>query len=344
MRFSDVEKSKIAFIVGSGRSGTTLLTRILNSNSKLISSIENDFVSTYFNHFRNRKSYTEKDIDKIVEYLWIYKSINQNIWKIDEDHLRTFLTQNISSLTFKSVFKTLLYHFNGNISDKAFTYCIDKNPFYLYRLKEFGKYFDDAKFIFIVRDYRGKFASRKKLGNKVSMAYGISWNRQQKMLLNFQKKHPESCTLIRYEDLVSAPEKVIKQICDFLNIPMESTMLEHEKTENVPFENFSADISQKEHLKLWHSNINNKINTDSISKWKTELTLKETKVLEHFCGKTGELFGYETTTSPSILTRFFVELRYRPLFIFIFFTPRIKKAAHKMPLSWQRQLVRMLKR
>jgi hypothetical protein len=47
-------------------------------------------------------------------------------------------------------------------------------------------------------------------------AIGVYWLSYNQAILEFCEKNPDCCTLVRYEDLVTAPEDVVADVLDFI--------------------------------------------------------------------------------------------------------------------------------
>ncbi len=346
MNVDNINKGTFGFIVGSGRSGTTVLTKILNSHSKICCpTAENFFLSSFLQLFGKKTSFTKQEIDAIIDNLWNLDTINQHIWKINSDNLKQLLQRHKKNLDFVLLMKIIFAHFGGNTQQDNFAYFLDKNPHYVYYLKELNSIFPDAKFIFIVRDYRGKYNSVKKVRNRFLSAVGISWAIQQKKILNFQKLHPDKCLLIRYEDLTYTPNDTLQTICRFLSIDFEEQMLRHFEVSKIEYQKLPLDEATIRNQLKWHENSERPLNTQSVNKWQQELSDKEIKMLDYYCGKTGELFGYKPIYKPfSIWEKLLIEIRYRPLFILIHGFPYGKKLFFRLSINQQRKLILFLKR
>jgi hypothetical protein len=85
---------------------------------------------------------------------------------------------------------------------------------------------EDAKIICIVRDYRDVVASIMKRGKKdLTVAKG-RWIRGIDMMYELSTQYPEKVIVVSYEDLVKNTESILRQLCDFLKISFQEDMLE----------------------------------------------------------------------------------------------------------------------
>ncbi len=345
MNIDTIHKGRFGFIIGSGRSGTTLLTKIINSHKDICApTAENYFLIAYLYHFTKKKTISIKDIEFIVDNLWHLNTVHQYVWKINYSHLKKILKTNLSRLDFNLLMKVIFAHFNGNTKKDDYSFFFDKNPFYIDNLKKIHSVFPKAKYIFIVRDYRGKYNSIKKVRRWFIPAFGISWYIQHEKILDFFTQNPEQSLLIRYEDLTSHPEKTIQEIISFLNLSPDANMLRHFEISKTNYSTLPIDKYNKQNQLKWHKNSDNPINAKSNEKWKTELSDKEIKMLDYYCGKTGKLFEYEPIYKEfSIWEKLLIEFQYRPLFILIHGFPKMKKLFFKLPLHFQYKIIKLLK-
>ena len=98
---------KIAFIVGMGRSGTTLLTNMLNSNPEIIACPENEFVIHSYNSFYQKDFNDEKVIDAFIDMFDHNFNRFISIWKPGSE-LKNEMSANLSISTIHSHKKTCL--------------------------------------------------------------------------------------------------------------------------------------------------------------------------------------------------------------------------------------------
>lgn len=87
--------------------------------------------------------------------------------------------------------------------------------------------FPEARFIHIVRDGRAVCASIKKLNWGPNNAYMASrhWADRLMQALTVELAEPETCLRVYYEDLVSEPDRILSEICDFIDVPFEKNMI-----------------------------------------------------------------------------------------------------------------------
>ena len=126
-----------------------------------------------------------------------------------------------------------------------------------------GDVFPQSKFIHIIRDGRDVASSYLKMERYDTILEAANrWTNSIELAQAFGSKIKDNYMEIRYEDLVTHPDKSIKKVCDFLDVVYNSDMLDH--------------ISQVEKLgdtdKSHHANLSKPISSESIGKWKHNLS------------------------------------------------------------------------
>src|ERR1035437_486941 len=101
----EIKKLPIVFIVGIGRSGTSLLQTILDANPEVITANESPFVLFLKQKYSGVKNWNSEKLDEFVVDL--YKDIRfALLWKINADDLRKILTSySLAELDFPTICK-----------------------------------------------------------------------------------------------------------------------------------------------------------------------------------------------------------------------------------------------
>ena len=108
-----------------------------------------------------------------------------------------------------------------------------------------------AKFIHLIRDPRDQYEAILNKSNKPQFL-GVAtarWMYSATLAKNNQTKFPGRYLVIRYEDLVSEPEKTIQAVCEFLEVEYDLAMVKMEHvarfSDDEPFEPRSSPLSTK---------------------------------------------------------------------------------------------------
>lgn len=164
-------------------------------------------------------------------------------------------------------------------------------------VNEIRRDFPSAKFIFLIRDPRAIVASVLKR-NWLFSKYQNKPRRYMKsifgitsLLLDGEKFINETKTetdlLLKYEDLVLHPDETIQEICNFLSIEFESSML-----------NGHAALDEKlrvskKRITNTHENINKSISADFIFSFRKTLSNQQISFVENRLKKSMEVYNYE---------------------------------------------------
>lgn len=204
------------FILGTQRSGTTLLARILSGHPNFYVQNEGMPVRKIFDSAKsihdistniNKQFYKSRNSGSISDFL---KRKNAKSWGYKDPQL----TEYIDSLELI-------------ISESE---CA-------------------TKFILIVRDARGVVNSY--IDNKWGLgtnAYtgALRWKREINDQLCFMEKYPDLFLLVRFEDLLQDMESCIRAICDHIDIEYEPCMLQyHQKKADFKVKRENINTNRK---------------------------------------------------------------------------------------------------
>lgn len=334
-----------SFLLSSGRSGSTLLSNILNAHKKILSVPESTFLIVLSKMYGRKNHFTENDYKNIVERIWLRKEEFSKIWNINNGELlQSLLDKKPQKL--EEIIHEIYFSYNGARAKKSPAIIVDKNPLYFRFIKSIQKNYPKAKYILLVRDYRDRMASlrKSKFSNQLAnnLIKGIAWNKRNRQL--FKMSTRDNTILIKYEDLVTNPEKTITNICNFIGVSFEPQMLNFHQKETHDYEKIETSEEMNLYIQDMHKRSSNPISTDRIGVWKNQLSKNTVSTLETFCGKTGELFGYEQTLNNT----FFKNIQNRTALIpsitkgvILLF---LKKKSFSLPYPIQKMVVKLLKR
>lgn len=289
------QSPKMIFIVGMGRSGTTMLTNMLNLNSNVIACPENEFVLFTQSIFKNKNFEKESVVDEFIN-LFNYKfSKVISFWK-PKPELKSAIMK-LENKSFPNVCKQVYLNYPfANNENKEVTCIVDKNPVYSLYMDDLCKLFPDAKYIVLTRDYRDNIASRKKFSDKKNSLYSLatSWSYYYDTIFKSITKNQLEYTLLKYEDLVESPAETLRKLCTFINVDFNEKMLEFQNLskdiKNYVKQNLAIDDFNK--LNAMHENLEKKINSDRVESYKKELTSREVYICDKICYKYADIFNY----------------------------------------------------
>lgn len=265
-------KSEHFFIVGTERSGSSLLRSILGNHSE-INIIPND--GNFFGFYDKFKG---KSLNK-KEKIFLVNRIKEkgkklDKWNLDWGKIIAEVKKN-EYHQIEDIIKIIWEeHWNNSKgSIKAF-----KKPYAELYFKLILSLYPDALFIAIIRDPRAVYASRKyyKRRDKTINFKGLlsiyKWNQSEREIRRMKAKLKNRVKIVKYENLVQSPFEIIKEICNFLGIQMIKGIL----NTNKKFE-FNSNSSFEP------SNIGNKkrvIYKSSVEKWRKKISNSEIRLVE----------------------------------------------------------------
>ncbi len=159
----------------------------------------------------------------------------------------------------------------------------------------------DASFFIMVRDGRDILASRLNTGEFETDPRKVAdeWVGMLSDFHAFASQANVRAMEIRYEKLVDEPEHVLREVCEQVGVDYSPLMLSYHEQDMSLFRNPYGHLS--------HHQIARGLNTETIGRWRRDLS---TEQVDAFCEVAGELLdklGYlsadSETVSPSHLRR-----------------------------------------
>lgn len=241
------------FIVGVGRSGTSLLHSILGTHCKITAIPETSFLRRYVFGYSSYNNDYKRDplVNRVPEFFHNSKNFTGNRLGYFELYKKVLDSKSYGKLV------------------------VDKDP----RLVEFIPHllsnFENCKVIIVVRDPRDVLLSKKKAlwsSGRSFLSYCVSSYVQ---LSDGYKalKHNNVYTLV-YEDLIDNPNDTIELLCKNLNIDFDSNMLDFQSTARL--------LTDQSELS-WKKETFNPIDKKNKNKWQSELSPVESCTSAMLC-------------------------------------------------------------
>lgn len=227
------------FIIGSPRSGTSLLRLILTSHSQILVPPECGFIIWLHTKYASWNVTDNENSSKLESFLDDLIACKKfDTWMLDkiviEKQIASYKPANYAELC------AVVYCAFGVNSNKNFAIWGDKNNFHLNHLDELFGLYKNARFLHIVRDGRDVACSyREVMATKSKSPYApnldtnitniaLEWSNNVMKVDSFMSlMQPETAMTIRYEDLVSQTTPSVTGICEWLGIAYEADMLNY---------------------------------------------------------------------------------------------------------------------
>lgn len=291
---------KIIFVVGNSRSGTSLMMRLLSRSPQV--------------HFLNELHFFEKlwsanDANRPIDQAEAVALASQLLFidrynvlkRFEEAQYASEALALVQSLERDKIYRQDIYGavLRRRTLEQGKQIPGEKTPQNLFYLQEILAMFPNARVINMVRDPRAVLLSQKrKWRRKYDVDSYIKDHRKEvwRLKMNYHpitisklwvsaikaaqafREHPQVRN-VRFEEVTSRPNETLADICKFIGIPYEASMLE------VEYNGSSTDINlgQKRYG----------IQQKSNESWKEGLSKAEIFLCQWICGKYFDAFKYQ---------------------------------------------------
>lgn len=296
----------ILFLCGHRKGGTTMLNNLFDGHSQLsVYPVDINLLYGYFPKF-NQSGASEQDLLKRIQAV-VFKDIAklpQLAGIVDFKKLEANFLTNMEGCSFSDMSAVLPALLNGYADLNASTehqYLVAKETSIELYAKEIAGWLPNCRFIHLIRDPRDNFAAIKAGITKKYASYGDSeislmfsvivrnlWGIKmarvnQKLLGN------ERYRILRFEDLVAAPESTMREISTWLGIAYEESMLQPSicgrPTGGNSFENKTFSGISSEH----------------VGKWKERISDEEAAMIEFAFSDEMAAYGYAAESDDNVV-------------------------------------------
>lgn len=280
------------FIVGAGRSGTTLLRLMLDAHPDLAIPPETHFVPRLAKVCEHASNPQQAFLETVTSHRrWGDFHMNEEL-----------LAQRIAAIEPFDISEALRAFYELYAKRFGKSRWGDKTPGYVHRMIFIQGLLPEARFIHIIRDGRDVFLSTKDLWfgpNSVEEA-ARRWQSWIKEARRQSQKLPHYLET-RYEDLVSNTEATLRKISDFVDLPWDPSMLAYYDTAEERMSEIYQDIMaprgegvvRGEKRRAIHSLTSKPPQRDRIGRWRQEMTAIDRERFEEIAGKTLRELDYD---------------------------------------------------
>jgi len=287
------------FIVGVGRSGTSLLQSMLASHSDLSFLPETAFIRKYIAKNKLKTTIHANGISSALEIIQNDKTLS----RIEFD-FSDCLSSDLQNIDLEC-YKKMQLDAMGSTGKSRFG---DKDPRLIEFLPVVKQSFPEAFVVNIIRDPRDVLSSKKKAAwsaGRSTMFYAFANRVQLRLARQFGRKlFGKRYIEIVYEDLIKEPATQLKGLCNKLEMTYEDNLLDFGKQAKKL-------VSKAE--KSWKKETFGPLLSDNADKWKQQLNDREVALTELSCVGAFEIGNYKNSNAIkklSIITKLGVYLSY----------------------------------
>lgn len=271
------------FIVGAGRSGTTLLRRMLVASGQVHIPPETYVLSQVIEHYR-RNAYLDWPtlVNQCMALFELHPEFHT--FQITLRPLLPALHALPEDERRLARILDMFYRFHARQTGVDCERWGDKTPINTFALDDIYAVFPKARFIHLLRDGVDVVSSFMDTGLMPRLEDAAShWKASIRAVNRFALKHPKQCLELRYECLISNTVEEIKNICEFLNLDYKETMIESlEHTQSM------GDMQNYAHYK----HANEGVTPKHIGKGRKSLSQEERLALQVALGSLLRELGY----------------------------------------------------
>lgn len=269
------------FIVGTGRSGTTLLQAMLASHSRLDIPPETKF---FQRHDPIEPRFGGDPLPAKRFDTWLEDYFASPDWAdlgLERGEVEPLMRA--SDRGAASLFLALMRAWQARCGKPRLG---EKSPLHCKCVRRIAQVFPGARFIHIYRDPRDVVASMRTMEWTAPSVrdHARNWRKildEHRRLCH--EMPPQRYTGVRFETLVERPEEELRRLCDFLGEAFEAPMLRYHEREQRGFH---------ERESAWKGQTRRPLSDASIGRYRSDLTPRQVALVERLAGPTMVKLGY----------------------------------------------------
>ncbi len=302
MDLNKLDRIHVNFIIGLGRSGTTLLVVLLNQNPNCIATPEIHHFIHFYKKYKKIDCVSQELIDDYKDYVNRFFNYKKNplIGPPNDSLINSLeIGQNITYTQLTKLIYLGLFGQKG-VSD-SINVIVDKNPYYTLQIQKLMEIFPDAKLLALIRDPRGyvlsNMQSRKISVFKKDISYhAYVWKMFMRKIIEAKQKYGANINIVKYEDIALHKEKTIKSIFDFFGLHYSENIFNFQEDIKEKIKNIRQDERNYERMLKKLKDLSVPINAERVYAWKTDLNGYEIKKIDYLAGTIGYEFEYISET------------------------------------------------
>ncbi|MDZ7743372.1 MAG: sulfotransferase [Bacteroidota bacterium] len=277
----------IFFIIGRPRSGTTLLLKLFDAHPNVIIPWECQYIVNLYPKYGKIAKWSRKEL--LSFYYDVLATWQFKVWSIDSKELKKDILSSDPDISYADLCKKVHLSYQSLYPKEEIRFVGDKNHGYTIYIAKIKEIYPEAKFIYINRDYRDHFYSIKNVDFELPSISVVTykWKHFFRKALQAKEKYPDSIYILRYEDLVKYPQKKFGELCDFIGLNFDDSVMNFHRKKDEHLELFQSEEVYRHHKSLMQP-----LNTKRIGLWKKHLSAREVRIADCIANKYAEKGGY----------------------------------------------------
>lgn len=268
------------FVVGRGRSGTTLVRAMLDSHPDLAVPPESHFLVRMARRADRYEDAAGFEAARFVGDLVADEGWDR--WNLSAEDMEPVLAAQSAG----AAFRTLYARYAEKRGKLRYA---DKTPDHVMHVRFLSGFFPESRFVHIIRDGRDVALSFRDaaFGPKTLVEAAVYWRRFVEAGRRAGRRlGPSRYLEIRYEDLIDDPPGILGQITTFLDLTFDDAMLRYyERAEEIV-----GNLPKGRHTNVYRPP------QRRIRDWRTQMPREELRQFESVAGGLLAELGYETSS------------------------------------------------
>ncbi|MGH8773893.1 MAG: sulfotransferase family protein [Jiangellaceae bacterium] len=268
------------FLVGCGRSGTTLLRAMCDAHPDLAVPPESHFVVPLAPGRSDAGFEPAPFLDRL------YGQERFRLWELDRDVIEASFRRSPPQ-DYADAVRAVFAAWAGRQGKGRYA---DKTPGYVLHVPRLARLFPEAVFVQLIRDGRDVASSFLELGWSAGIEdAALHWKLRVRRGMRSGLALPAGrYHEIRYEDLVTSPEESLRRLCQAIDLPFAAQMLDHHR--------HAADVVRTTSHPDYHRHVRKPV-TAGLRDWRRDLRAAEVERFELVAGDLLDELGYERSAA-----------------------------------------------
>jgi len=275
---------KPVFIVGVGRSGTTLMRAMLNAHPAFAIAPETHFLDNIAPRWR-RRDLSDRDVHaQLIAELAATKKVR----RLARDHVDAALaTVPPGPHAVREAMAAVLAAHGRQHGNPRWG---EKTPRHFRFIATLFEWFPGAQVVWMVRDPRAVTASRLKTrwASPYLHRNARAWNQAARLAIRWRAD--QRVHVVRYESLAGSPEDVARALCAFLGEPYVPEMLSHDEVARLATAQTSFRAAADTGGRAGGAPA---ISSTPAERWRQAVPAYEVQAIERLCGPAMRRLGYQ---------------------------------------------------